>query len=300
MRFAYLIMAHAAPEQLWALIDRLAAGSTEDRIILHLDRRSTLWREQRERFAGHPSDRVSLVGRPTAVRWGHESIVEAQRLLIASALETGFDYCHLISGADWPTARRETMVRDIARFGDRRPAFIDMLGETQCERMDDWWFERRTLKLPRFPRLEENLERAQIRASWSFSRWFRARGWQRSRLAGQPWLKGSGWWSLPHDIAADLDREIRALQRSGRLHFTQCADEHVVPTLLARRHDDRIEPGFRYIDWRAGGYHPKLLTREDRPAIIASGAWFGRKFDAPTDDFFMAPDCFDGLADAAE
>lgn len=300
MRFAYLIMAHAAPEQLLALIDALAGGLEEDSIILHLDRRSALWREQRDRFAGHSSGRVSLIARPTAVLWGHHSIVEAQRLLLEAALASGCDYCHLISGADWPVVSRETIARDIARFGMRRPAFIDLLGDAQGERMDDWWFERRKLRLPRFPRLEENIERAQVRASWGFSRWYRERGWQRRRYAGQPWLKGSGWWSLPRDIAADIHGEVVSLQRSGRLNFTQCSDEHVVPTLLVRRHGGRIEPGFRYIDWSAGGYHPKLLRREDRASIAASGAWFARKLDMQVDDFFLTPGCFDPLAEAAE
>ncbi|RZJ95945.1 MAG: glycosyl transferase [Novosphingobium sp.] len=300
MKFAYLIMAHAAPEQLLALIERLAAGSAENRIILHLDRRSSLWREHRERFASHHSRQLVLIDQPVAVVWGHDSICAAQRLLLKAALTEGFDYCHLLSGADWPVALPGTIARDIAAFEGRRPAFIDIYGEEQCERMEDWWFDSRPLRLSGFPRINENVNRAQTRVSWTFSRWYRERQLQRRRYADLPWLKGSMWWSLPHDVAHVVHAEVTALEASGRLRFTQCPDEHVIPTVLARRFPDRIEPGFRYIDWSAGGYHPKVLRQEDEASIATSGAWFARKFDSTTDDFFLAPESFGPIAQAAE
>lgn len=298
MNFAYAILAHGTPDQLCRLIDRLADGPEGDRIVLHLDRKSALWRDQRARFASHPSGKLVLVPDPVKVYWAHYSQVAAQCSVITAALRQDCDYIHLLSGADWPIAPRAKMIADIAADGTRRPAFIDLYGEFQQERLQHWWFDDRKFHLADHPRLSENVERAQTRLSWAFSRWWDKAGLQRSRIADQPWIKGSGWFSLPRDIAARVCEEVEQMLRGGRLRFTQCADEHVFQTLLVRRYGDRVVADHRYIDWRAGGYHPKVLTRADREAIVASGAWFARKFDRATDDFFLEPGAFDNRANA--
>lgn len=294
-------MAHAAPAQLHALIDRLAGDSEPgDRIVLHLDRRSALWREQRREFAAHPSGIVELVERPVAVIWGHHSIVEAHRRILRHALAGEFDYLHIISGADWPVAPRAAIRADIAAHGPTQPAFTRIFGEEQPERMQHWWFDERKFHSARFPRLAENVERGQTRLSWAFSRQWSKAGLERSFYMSQPWVKGSGWFSLPRDIAQAVECEASKLLTRGRLLFTQCSDEHVIPTILARRFPQRLADDRRYIDWAAGGYHPKLLTRDDGPAIAQSGAWFARKFDIAADDFFLSHAAFAPESIAAE
>lgn len=283
----YGIMAHNLPDQLEKLIDRLLPPHTQDRVVLHLDAGCDLWTHQRTRFAAHPSGRLTLVSNPARVIWGHYSQITAQQRLLREAMAQPFDYVHLISGSDWPVRSPESIAEEIASHGARRPIFTDLWGELQTERMDDWWFERRKLRLPGMPRLNENIERAQIRASWIFSRWFRQAGLKRSRYAGQAWMKGSSWFSLPHDAAQRLLADYERLLRSGRLVFTQCADEHVAPSVFIRNFADRLEPARRYIDWSGQGWHPKLLRAEDEAAIRQSGAWFARKCDAGVDDFFL-------------
>ncbi|MCB2059033.1 MAG: beta-1,6-N-acetylglucosaminyltransferase [Novosphingobium sp.] len=292
MKFAYAILAHTAPEQLSRLIDRLAEDPEDDRIVLHLDCKSELWRNQRDSFAGHPSGKVVLVPDPVNVFWAHSSQVAAQCRILGKALECDFDYIHLISGADWPTSPREKIVADITAHGELFPAFADIYGEMQQERLQDWWFDDRKFRLEGFPRLSENIERAQTRLSWAFSRWWHKAGLNRGRYLDQPWVKGSGWFSLPRDIAADICREVGRMLDRGRMRFTQCPDEHAIQTVLMRRHGDRVVPDRRYIDWSAGGNHPKLLTSQDREAIIASGAWFARKFSVKADAFFLEPGAF--------
>jgi hypothetical protein len=283
----YAIMAHNLPDQLALLIDRLLPPGTQDRVVLHLDSGCDLWKHQRARFASHASDRLTLVSNPTRVRWGHYTQISAQQRLLREALKQPFDYFHLISGSDWPVRSPGQIAEEIASHGPRRPIFTDIWGEIQTERMDDWWFERRKLRFRGTPRLNENIERAQIRASWIFSRWFRQAGLKRSRYAGQTWMKGSEWFSAPHDVAQRLLVDYERLLRSGRLACTQCADEHVAPSVFTRNFADRIEPARRYIDWSALGWHPKLLRAEDAEAILHSGAWFARKCDAGVDDFFL-------------
>ncbi len=288
MRHVYAILAHANPTQLARLIDSLLAPASEDRVVLHLDVASSLWKNGRGRFESHATGRLTLVDHPTRVIWGHASLVEAQRRLLRAALTQPFDYYHLISGSDWPIATRDRLNADIAARSPRRPVHIDLLENRQPARMDDWWFDSRKIVVPGWPRLTENAQRAQTRLSWSASRWAKAAGIRRQPFDRQPWLKGSGWFSVPYDAAVVLERETSRLLDSGRLTFTQCPDEHVAASILGRRFADRLEDGRRYIDWSSGGYHPKLLRHEDRPALERSGAWFARKVDATIDDFFYA------------
>lgn len=286
MRFVHAIMAHARSEQLARLIDALLAPASDDRVVLHIDAGSDLWRKDRERFAAHPSGRLCLVERPVRVTWGQSSQVEAQRRLLRTALTEPFDYYHLISGADWPVCSRERMVADLASFGANLPVLADLWDEEMPRRMDDWWFDEPKLRFGQWQWFNENAARAQLRLSWAATRWLSKAGIARRRFDDQPWLKGSSWYSVPWDVAVELEREMSALLDSGRLAFTQCSDEHVAPTILGRRHPARILPARRYIDWSDGGWHPKVLRAEDRAALDASGAWFARKVDADVDGFF--------------
>ncbi len=292
MNFAYGILAHAGADQLGLLIDRLADGPEGDRILLHIDQKSDLWRGQRDRFATHPSGKLVLLPDPERVAWADQSLVAAQCRLLREALAHPFDYFHLISGSDWPIAARDRIAADIASFGARRPAFADCCEGRQEERMQHWWLADRGPWLKRFPRLLANVDHAQRRLSRTFSRLSQKAGFERSRYEGRPWAKGSGWFSLPRDIAVDVHAEVSRMLARGRLRFTRCSDEHAVQTVLLRHFGDRIAPDRRYIDWSAGQAHPKLLTRDDLEAIVESGAWFARKFDSAVDAFFLAPDAF--------
>jgi hypothetical protein len=40
---------------------------------------------------------------------------------------------------------------------------------------------------------------------------------------------------------------------------------------------------YRYVDWSANEAHPKTLTMEDLPSLVASPCHFARKFDAGVD-----------------
>jgi len=40
-----------------------------------------------------------------------------------------------------------------------------------------------------------------------------------------------------------------------------------------------INNNYRYIDWSAGGGHPKVLNTDDLPKIMASKMFFARKLD---------------------
>ena len=284
MRMAWMIMAHNDRAGLEALVAALLPPGTPDVVIVHADAASDLWRD----LQAHPlsaDPRVIVLDNPVRVRWGHRSIVEVQRLLIEAALAAGVDHAHLLSGACWPVASRETIVADIVA-APPGTCFAEAVAGEQAERMQDYRFDTRWL------RLDPARDRLAYAATWELrrlARWAgalrRALGRQRSQPLG-PWHKGSGWWSLPAAALATTASDLAMLEDTGRLKGTVCADEHAVPTSLALRHPGSLRGNRRFIAFPSGQSSPRILTAADLPAIRASGAWFVRKVDAAIDSFF--------------
>ncbi|MBS0483357.1 MAG: glycosyl transferase [Proteobacteria bacterium] len=283
---AYLIMAHNDRAGLERLLARLLADESADFAMVHADARSALWQDLQARPLSR-SARIITIPHPAAVRWGHWSQVEADRLLIDAALAEGCDFAHVISGADWPAVPRAQIVEDIAQAGADN-CFIEAVPGIQAERMQTWRLDSHWLQL------DPRRNRAAYAAAWELrrlSRWgdgLRARlGAERSQPYG-PWRKGSSWWSLPRPALEHVSRELAALKQSGRLSGTVCADEHAVQTIVTARCGGRLQPNRRFIDFEPGQSSPRLLGAADLPAIRTSGAWFFRKVSASHDPFFTA------------
>ena len=286
MRFAYLILAHDAFEQLARLAVRLLEGGAQDEVFIHVDAKSTLPRGWRAGLPDGVRGRVHLVAKRTVVHWGHRSQCAAMLTLIDAGLAGGFDYLHLLSGRDWPLVARARIAGDIMAAG-KRDVFIKIEDTDFAWRMDNFCFEDRSLHpgrpaLPLLWRWNANVRRLSRAANDRYRRC----GLSRSQPLG-PWAKGSQWWSLPRDAALHARDALRTLATSGRLRWTQCSDEHVVQTALVNSaFGERIAGHRRFILWPEGSWSPRVLTRDD--VVGRADGWFGRKFDADVDDFFYA------------
>lgn len=107
MKQAILIVAHKNPEQLKRLIGYFRG---ECEIYIHIDRRSSISLEERERLRSLPG--VKAVVSRYRVRWGGYSILRVEMLLLKLALKMGnAGYFHLISGQDYP-------IRPLSEFID--------------------------------------------------------------------------------------------------------------------------------------------------------------------------------------
>lgn len=285
MRFDYLILAHDGFAQLERLVARLLRDDPKDRVVLHVDAKASL----PTNFAASLStaDRQRIVwAQRVPVRWAHWSQCRAMLALLDAAASGEADHLHLLSGRDWPLVPRATIARDIARAAGR-DCFIEIGGEEAAHRMQRFRFGDRWLgdAIAGHP-LGWRLQAASRQLSRLFSDRFERSGRERSRPLGA-WAKGSQWWSLPHDAALHARGALRTVIDSGRLRFTECSDEHVVPTALLRsRFAGRIAPSRRFTIWTPPSSRPETLRRGD--LANADGAWFARKFDAATDDFFYA------------
>ncbi|MBA4011022.1 MAG: glycosyl transferase [Phenylobacterium sp.] len=284
MRMIYLVLVHEGREQLDALVERLAPEGSSDKVIIHADRRSKLWRSLRD----HPpadAERVHVIKNPVKVRWGHRSLQSAIGLLINRAIDFDFDYAHLVSGADWPVASRQEILRDL-QSAQPPLCYIDAECGREEDRMQGFRIDARWLRPdperePLAFRLKPYIERL---SHWLDAR--RRRLGDRSRPWGQ-WFKGETWWSLPKEALQVVAVELRKLNGSSRLVGTYICEEHVIPTIIATKFPDRVADYRRYIDWTNGGDSPRLLGRSDQQAIALSGAWFARKVSLAHDDFFL-------------
>lgn len=281
----YLVLAHEGRAQLDALVERLAPKGSPDMVIIHADRRSELWRDLRD---NPPEDhqRVQVIQKPMASRWGHRSLLAAICLLVERAIELKCDYAHLISGNDWPIAFREEILRELESAGQRL-CYIEAEYGREEDRMQGLRLDARWL------RLDAERNRLAFRAKpyiarlsqWLDTQHRRFRG-DRSRPWGK-WFKGETWWSLPDEVLHVLAVELRKVLASGRLIGTYVCEEHVVQTIVAAKFPDRLADCRRYIDWTGRGDSPRLLDRSDQQAIAESGAWFARKVALKHDDFFL-------------
>jgi hypothetical protein len=295
MRFAYLILAHGQFDQLKALLQCLTkAAPADDCVYLHIDLKTEMPDSLKQSFEAIAPGRVHVIEERYPVFWGHESQNLATFALISAALQRNFDYAHLLSGVDWPICPRADIVAHMTAHPGA--CYIDAVHFTQQKRMQDFWFHNLYLN-PRgsLGLKERTLFKTLKYASRLTNATYRVLGLKRSTPFGALWVHGSQWWSLPSNILKQAMPSFDALVAQGRLRYTACSDEHVIPSYVYAHHSAAIQPSMRYTDWQAGLSSPKILTRSDREALNASQSWFARKFDASLDDFFLT--AFDYAAD---
>lgn len=286
MHVAYLIAAHHQPEHLQRLVDRLAAPWAT--CFIHVDAKVDL-APFTARLA--PSPRVVYLrgAERVKVNWGGFSQVRATLSLARHALHASprADRFCLLSGSDFPIRPLEQIRQSLASGAEFMR--IDRLltdretPEHFARRIQGLHFENR----PWLSRLSSG--------SWNLH----------GLLApGLPVYQGSSWWALS---AACLRHVLEVAARHTRFvqaqKFAHCPDESFFGSIVkASPFATRISQDFErgtahasdpvhachYIDWSRGGPNPKVLTMADRPALLASGALFARKFDADASAALLA------------
>ena len=104
-KHAFLIMAHGEPEMLDVLLQLL--DDERNDVFLHIDRKALSMRQHYDHVKLHRAG-FHLLQQPIAVYWGHTSQVEAELLLMRTALQHGpYAYYHLLSGNDLPVKTQD-------------------------------------------------------------------------------------------------------------------------------------------------------------------------------------------------
>lgn len=266
-KHAYLIMAHSQFTLLEKLI--LLLDFPNNDIFIHIDKKvidfDFLRFEKLLRFS-----KIFFVKKRVDVRWGTETQVWAELELFKLAYANGpYLYYHFISGSDLPL-KNQHEIRSF--FQDKTTSFL------YCKKDLTNWDKKR---LSYFYNLFKNnrLENYSILIQ------------QKLKINRNSFLKkkypilgkGANWGNFTQDAVKIL---IKAEKDIRRFCFhTICSDEMYKQIVLINNNSsiytEEDTDGIRYIDWSAGGNHPKTLTVED---INNWGNFlFARKFDENVD-----------------
>lgn len=281
MKHGFMIMAHGNFGQLKEIIGLLAAPNHY--FFVNIDKKVADMGGVIEECKALSDNMIFLDEKErTAVAHGGFSLVVATLKLLHKAQEAGMDYCHLISGADYPCQSN----RAFDEFFEKNEGRSYMLFDTQ-EQHDEWIKEKYPKRLRYYylwdlPHREIRLWDLAIRAVGRIVRLVPLRPMPKFVDAGWNWFS---WHRQVVDFVLEQERTNAAFFR--RFHWTHCCDELVFHTLLSPYTEQlNIERAnsLRYINWTkpkdADRQHlsgPLSLNEKEYDEIVASGAFFCRK-----------------------
>ncbi|AWN47610.1 hypothetical protein DK419_15910 [Methylobacterium terrae] len=288
-RMALLIMAHAHPEQVGRLVERLSAPFVD--IYVHIDRRADI-NPFLAALAGRPNCTLLPDSDRVGVLWGGFSVVQAILNLVRTARRGSPEaerFC-LLSGADYPVRPMCSIAREMAR--DLEYINVEYKLDPKGSRFCDTYIQHHHLG-------DFRLLNPRTSPSGHLVKWGAKLGGMlpRIRKPAMDLYWGSCWWALTRGA---IDEILALIARQpGELAWFRTAvvpDELVFPSfIMATSRRDHVwrdpvdrssapEPtegrrsGSHFIRW-AGGISPEILTERDHDAILASGAPFARKVD---------------------
>ncbi|NLG10892.1 MAG: beta-1,6-N-acetylglucosaminyltransferase [Coriobacteriaceae bacterium] len=265
MKLAILIVAHKDAN----LLNRLVVHLAEDfDVFVHIDKRSDVALEENERVT---------VLREYAVDWGHINLILAMLALLRSAHTRGYDRYLIISGQDIPL-KSNAQITEF--FADNTIEYVDFR-RLPCDGWpDEGTLDRVTLYWPdsfgknKLARLYQAVKRHLMNALLG------RRPIDYEFHGGAVWVNLSG--VCVSKLFNYLDNNPHYIER---FRFTALADEIFFQTALHQLGDLTIVSDcLRYIDWTAGGNHPKILVMDDLLKLESSTALFARKFDSMVDE----------------
>ena len=262
MKLAYVITAHRNPRQLLRLLARIRhAGNT---YVLHVDKAAPADVHAAARqFASH-NDNCSVIPSERII-WGSWRLTHAQIRGLAEALRLSHDwqYCINLTGQDYPLKSQSEIAATLAA-GPAGANYLEVLdfdkaGANPRKRLEFYW----------------------VRWRGRMTKLFRRR-----RMPSFKVYWGSNYFCLTRAACAHLATSpfTRDMQRVFR--FTLCADELIVQNAIMHGppslRESVVNKTFRKLTW-SGGSHPKTYTTADLDELLASDAFFARKFDEAVD-----------------
>lgn len=263
VKLAYIVIAHKNPRQLLRLLRAIQSPLTSA-IVIHVDRKSEpAMHEAAAQWAADNSN--SRVIPAQNVIWGNWRVAHAQMRCLAEALSFSkdWDYCLSLSGQDYPLKTQRQITSQLAA-GPSGANYIEVLDFDKASpkarrRMEYYWFPWRG----------------------QMTRILRRRRWPRFKLY---W--GSNHINLTRAGCAHLAHSDLARRMERTFRFTTCSDEMIFQNALmhgpADLRDSIVSNCRRKLTW-SGGSHPKTYTIDDLKDLLASDAWFARKFDETID-----------------
>lgn len=281
MKHAFLIVAHAYPELLNEIVERLYADNHY--FFIHIDRHSENMLNSKivERLRNKNNIHIYSC---VSVNWGGYSQVRVTLFLIEKALSyaCSFDYFHLISGQDYPLkSNKEFDVYFLHNAPNSFMGFADSKGmENRYElfHLNDIFNLRGQSFYGRIGRGINSL-------SLKIQHLLTILGVKIRKPLKYTLFKGSNWWSLSNEVVEYVQKYLRAHpEYIKRFYFTNCCDEiffHVLIMNSPLKHLV-VRNNLRYIDWsdKGRGSLPNILIKEDYKYIEEKeNIFFMRKVD---------------------
>ncbi|TCD46062.1 hypothetical protein D3X11_00860 [Streptococcus sp. X16XC17] len=295
LKHAYLIIAYDKFEQLAFQISLL--DDPRNDIFIHMDKRTHLTDQDKKNLQAAARHSNVYFTPQIAVYWGHFSLVEAELILYKAAAEKGgYDFYHLISGADLPLASQDYIH---AFFEDK----LDRIFITRYNQE-----EEKDLKLHKLvehyhlsrridPRHLSPIPRKCLRLYQVLENKIQT-ALKVDRLHGKRTEWGfegfSEWKSFGHDVLLAVLQQEEFIRKQFR--FTFCSDEYFFSIVLKRAgltdriYDhravndlpDEFQGNLRYINWWDGHPYEWIDSAKDKAQLdkgIALGHLFSRKFN---------------------
>jgi hypothetical protein len=269
MRFACLIVTHTSAELTARTINKLDNGDFD--FYIHLDKKVDLSTHQ-ELF---DKPNVTFIKDRLDAKWAGYTVVEASfkciREIIASGKEYGFII--MLSGQDYPLKS----AGDISAFLSKK-AGKQLIKHWDFETEWEEGFER----IHKFHFTDKSFKGRYI-VQRIINKIIKRKPPTDLRFYGT----SSAYWTLSPDCARYVMDYIEHRPVFKRfLKYTWGSDEFIYHTIIMNSpYVKQVENNdYRYIDWSAGGSHPKLLMAEDYDSIVATDNVFGRKFRIDHDE----------------
>ncbi len=273
MKIACLIVTYTSAVQTKRMIDRLNNGQFD--FYIHLDKKVNI--KTHQLLFEIPN--VYFIKNRVDVRWAGYSTVQAAFNGIKQITSSGIEYSfiNLITGQDYPIKPAE-YITDFLEHNVGKE-FIEYKGFDT-----DWTEAKERIEKYHFTNLrvigKDHLARI-------FNFFFRHRKMPVNML-----MYGiSTFWTLSPACALYVVNYVEKNTAFRRfVKYTWGVDEFIFQTVLMNSayKDTIINKNYRYMDWSAGGARPKFLGIEDFDKIMASDAFFGRKFNIDKDEHILA------------
>ncbi len=279
MRHAYLILAHNQFDVLELLLKSL--DDERNDIYLHFDKKVKELPQLSTKKAG-----LTILKDRIDIRWGHISMVQAELLLMETALKQSYDYLHLLSGVDLPLKSQDYIHRFFEQ--NKGKEFVGYYNGGADSSPLELKVQRRHIFSDSF-KGSGLIYQAKRVARFLFLKMQLLAGLKRNE--GIEFKKGTQWFSITSDFARYI------LEHKEEINYIYadsfCCDEIVVQTLLWHspfaqniyERDDEAKGCMRYVGWKDN----KLLdfTLADLDSLQKSEALFARKFNG-SDPYFLA------------
>lgn len=265
MKIAHLILTYTNPQLTERLIKAIAHPQFD--FYIHVDNKFPV--EPYLYLKKYPN--VYFIDNREDVRWAGYNTIKATFKCIKEIVATGIDYEYInfMSGQDYPLKSAEYMLNFFEQ--NKGKQFIEY---QSIER--DWVEAQPRITKYHFTNFTF---KGRHRIEWLVNLLTPKR---RLPLDLKPYGKAMFWMMHPERAMYVVNYVESNPQLERFFHFTWGSDEFVFQTILmnsAYKHE-LVNNDYRYIDWSAGGAHPKVLNITDLEPLLKTDDLFARKVNA--------------------